>query len=293
MYKEQTENIFQKVRERVQREMTHPYLIRFQPNPKLDLFQMNISLILLQAAELPPEEIELLMSVVLLIHHGLGIHEEITLASTHPDERYRQLNVLAGDYYSGKYFFLLAQAGHVTAIGRFADAISQINEAKAEREKYVRDITCSEEKYMRINERIHGQLLHAIRKTYLEDEPLWEEIVSLVVRAHVLQEEYSRLKQGSWMLNLANIYMYDQASLEERRYMKSVPFGQMLDNRLLSYHVKYRTSSYLFRALDSCIHTVERLTSVLSPENVRIHAQSACRLVQQAIQNKWKIVEQG
>jgi heptaprenyl diphosphate synthase len=291
---DQTENhIFQKVRERVQHEMTHPFLARFQPNPKLDMFHMHISFLLLQAAELSWKEIELMMTVVMLIHHGLRVHDDILAASEQPDERYRQLNVLAGDYYSSKYFYLLAQNGHVSAIGRFARAISRINEAKAEREKYMRDLSCTEEKYMRISERIQGELLHTLRETYLPDDPLWEDIVSFMVRANVLQEEYRGLRQGNWVLNLANIYMYDQASNEERRYMKSVPFGQMLDNRLMSFHVKYRTSSYLFRLMDSCMHTVERLSTVLTTETMRLHLRSVCQFVSQAMQNKWKFVEQG
>jgi heptaprenyl diphosphate synthase len=291
---EKTENyIFQRVRERVLREMNHPYLARFQPNPKLDMFHMHISLILLQAAELPSEDVELLMTVVLLIHHGLRVHDDILLASAQPDERYRQLNVLAGDYFSSKYFHLLAQDGHVYAIGRFARAISRINEAKAEREKYMRDFSCTEERYMRISERIHGELLHTLREIYLPNDSLWEDIVSFAVRAYVLKEEYMGLKQGNWVLNLANIYMYDQASTEERRYMKSVPLGQMLDNRLLSYHVKYRTSSYLFRLMNSCVLTVERLSTVLTTETMRSHLQSVCQFISQAMQNKWKFVEQG
>lgn len=294
MWSEETANqVFSNVRERVFREMNHAYMVRFQPHPTLDMFQMQLSFLLLQAAELPLEDIELLMTVVLLIHHGLAVHDTIAASCAQADERYRQLNVLAGVYYSSKYYYLLAQANRVTDVRQFSRAISRINEAKAEQEQLQQDLSCPEERYMRMRERIHGELLHALRETYLPGEPLWEEIVSAFVRARVLQEEYHGLEQGNWMLNLANIYMYERASKEERRYMKSVPMGQMLDNRLLSFHVKYRTSTHLFRLMDSCQHAMERLTSILTPDNMREQLQSLCQYVTQAMQKKWKFVEQG
>ncbi|WP_126427311.1 heptaprenyl diphosphate synthase component 1 [Brevibacillus marinus] len=74
-----------------------------------------------------------------LIQLGLDTHEQVKLTyeDTLRGERARQLTVLAGDYCSGYYYHLLAEAGELEAIQILARAVEEINEAKME--LYIRE----------------------------------------------------------------------------------------------------------------------------------------------------------
>lgn len=69
-----------------------------------------------------------------LVQIGLDIHDGIDDKPIHGedanDERKRQLRILAGDYYSARFYQLLAKVGQIQLINKISDAISEVNRLK-------------------------------------------------------------------------------------------------------------------------------------------------------------------
>jgi heptaprenyl diphosphate synthase len=245
------------VRSKIYAEMEHAYLSGYLRSPDLERLQLVLADAMVRSAGLPKEESELVVSTLLLIYHGLAVHDDIDKLSARPDEKYRQLGVLAGDYFSSKYYRLLAEAGQVALIGRFALAIQAINEAKSELERDPADFGMSIDQYLGLQERIHGELLHCLREAYLPNDPVWEELVNLFVRATVLQKELIGGTGHLWTRDLTNLLLFKQTSGEERRWLKRQPTGCAAEPRLMSLHVKYGTSHEVYRMIEDCIRIAE------------------------------------
>ncbi|MGZ6523513.1 MAG: heptaprenyl diphosphate synthase component 1 [Tumebacillaceae bacterium] len=98
----------QDISSKIHVEMGHSYLSKVLQRPELEQLQLVLAQAMVRAAGLAKSEAETVVSTMMLIYHGLAVHEEIDTLAANADERYRQLGVLAGDYYSSKYYRLLA-----------------------------------------------------------------------------------------------------------------------------------------------------------------------------------------
>ncbi|BCJ85384.1 heptaprenyl diphosphate synthase component 1 [Effusibacillus dendaii] len=174
-------------------QMSHRYLKQWLDTPIPEFFQLQTAAAILQTAGREEEEIELVTTVLLLIYHGLSTHENIDDQPT-ANQKSRQLKVLAGDYYSSKYFYLLAANGKIGLIGRFAQAIARINEAKAERIQLLPPNHSNIETYLALHERIDGELLYVLCAEYMQDEAVLSDIVRMLVYVQVLGLQYNQTK---------------------------------------------------------------------------------------------------
>ncbi|MGZ4162453.1 MAG: hypothetical protein ACXVDB_00260 [Tumebacillaceae bacterium] len=147
-------------------------------------------------------------------------------------------------------------------IGTFARAIQVINEAKAELERDTSDYGIQIERYLEMQETIHGTLLHALRETYLPGQALWEELVTLLVRATVLVKELGKNSTQVWSRTLTNLMVWQQASGEERKWLKQMKAGKGPEHRLLSLHVKYGTSSEVYQQVDDLVGVVQQTVAI-------------------------------
>src|SRR5690606_1925508 len=80
----------------------------------------------------PLEKLKNYLVPTILIQLALDCHDEVTLLpqSTEKGIRTRQLSVLAGDYYSSKYYYLLSKIEDIRIIRSLARSIGDINELK-------------------------------------------------------------------------------------------------------------------------------------------------------------------
>ncbi|WP_161780684.1 heptaprenyl diphosphate synthase component 1 [Tumebacillus flagellatus] len=246
------------IRTKIYNEMDHAYLTRWIQAPVLESLQLILASAIASAASLTAAERERIVATLMLIYHGLAVHDDIEEYTAREDERYRQLGVLAGVYYSSKYYRLLAEAGQIELMGSFARAIQAINEAKAELERDTSDFTMTPGRWLELQESIHGALLHALRRTYAADQPHWDDIVTHLVRAALYAKAWQEKPALPVTRTLANLTLWQQANSEERKWWKQLVAGKVSDlNRLLSLHVKYGTSSTLFQHAEDEIGTVE------------------------------------
>lgn len=109
----------------------HPYLDLYLADPEVDEDKIRFLYAMLQNV-LPNKDVELYTISTLLVQAALDVHEEINLHNiTETFERRKgQLEILAGDYYSSLYYYLLAKNSQLPMIQVFSHTIQEINEFK-------------------------------------------------------------------------------------------------------------------------------------------------------------------
>ncbi|WP_462412036.1 heptaprenyl diphosphate synthase component 1 [Neobacillus sp. Marseille-QA0830] len=116
------------IRERVEKSVWDAYLLDYIKTPIIDQDKL---LVLVSIMDLLQEQEQLSENYCLstmLIQIALDTHEHISVLSEDGIER--QLTVLAGDYYSGLYYKLLADSNDILMIKTLSKGVKEVNENK-------------------------------------------------------------------------------------------------------------------------------------------------------------------
>lgn len=110
----------------------HPYFDLYLADPPVDEDKIRFMFAMLEGDDIPNKDVELYTIASLLVQAALDIHESIPLhnESASYERRKGQLEILAGDYYSSLYYYLLAKHNKMSMIQVFSNTIQEINESK-------------------------------------------------------------------------------------------------------------------------------------------------------------------
>ena len=110
----------------------HPFLKKYIDDPLVDEDQVLLLFYMLKEKNMPSTYISQCIMTTTLVQAALDTHEEISVNELIKDshKKKRQLTVLAGDYYSSLYYFVLSKVNDITLIRVLAKSIQEINEAK-------------------------------------------------------------------------------------------------------------------------------------------------------------------
>lgn len=156
------ERELQQLKQQIKEKVRHAFLLQHIDNPEIDEFKLYFLQQILNKTTLAPKVKEQLIITTMLVQIALDIHEQI------PDYKGEQspsinvegqLSILAGDYYSGLYYYLLAEIEEREYITVLATAIKHINELKMEL-YYLNDNKI--ENYLNIKKEIHITLIKYI-----------------------------------------------------------------------------------------------------------------------------------
>ncbi|SDM77477.1 Heptaprenyl diphosphate synthase (HEPPP synthase) subunit 1 [Fictibacillus solisalsi] len=118
-----------KLNEYVLQKMEHSFLKEYVNVPQLNQDKCLITYLLLAESGYEGEELQELYAAVMLVQCALDTHETILkIRDSHIKER--QLTVLAGDYYSSLYYFMLSVCEDVSLIRALSLGIQDVNENK-------------------------------------------------------------------------------------------------------------------------------------------------------------------
>src|SRR5699024_10495241 len=95
---------------------------------KIDEAELGMCIFTLQSMKMNEKNILHYATTIMLIQIALDTHEKVT--DTQTTRIYKQLTVLAGDYFSGWYYYLLSESRDIQLIGILAEGIREINEKK-------------------------------------------------------------------------------------------------------------------------------------------------------------------
>lgn len=139
----------------VKKEMHHHFLFEHIESPEIDDDRILMLLMAMEDSGIPVEKYEHQIAAAMLVQKALDIHDRVSDQQIPLTER--QLSVLAGDYFSGLYYHLLAAVDDVNLIRTLANAIKLINESKI----YVYQLDVSDiESFIENFKRIECTVIH-------------------------------------------------------------------------------------------------------------------------------------
>ncbi len=220
--------------------------------------QIPVIHILLQSSGLPMATINLLTTASSLIESGLNTHARIEdyVGQTTT----RQLSVLAGDYYSGKYYKILADANMVNAIHIFAKSIQQINEAKMSRHFASFD-QVSVNIYLIWLEQIYGSIALNLVEEYSLEEHLWRPIcLNLALVQALTDEKLQVIPTYKSQISLKLILLYEALRPTSEEQFKQLLEDRAEVERLFAKHQIDRSlAAYIDTFLEAALSNIEKL----------------------------------
>lgn len=119
---------FTDIRTQVEKKVFDSYLLKYIETPVIDDDKLLILISIMDRLELSYSEIQNYALSSMLIQIAIDTHEHI--ANSAESEKSRQLTVLAGDYFSGSYYKLLADSEDILMIRALSKGVKEVNEHK-------------------------------------------------------------------------------------------------------------------------------------------------------------------
>jgi heptaprenyl diphosphate synthase len=113
----------------IESQLHHSYLKQYLMDPIIDIDRINLLLLPFWEEDRNDYHIVQCVSTAMLIQIALDTHDKVTNSMNEPLKE-RQLTVLAGDYFSGLYYKILAETNDVPLINALAKATKKVNESK-------------------------------------------------------------------------------------------------------------------------------------------------------------------
>nr|WP_255639613.1 heptaprenyl diphosphate synthase component 1 [Aquibacillus saliphilus] len=118
----------------IEKQLNHSYLEKFIQKPVIDEDKLLILSSLLQNTTFSEHKKKNYIVTTMLVQIALDTHDLVTETADKDESdlsrKTRQLTVLAGDYYSGLYYYILSELSDIPMIHTLASAIKEINELK-------------------------------------------------------------------------------------------------------------------------------------------------------------------
>ncbi|MFF2887598.1 heptaprenyl diphosphate synthase component 1 [Paenibacillus sp. NPDC057967] len=221
------------------------------------------------------EHSELYTLVVTLVQLGMDTHDLIDTETTkrsEADMRSRQLKVLAGDFFSARFYQLLADAGQIEMITKISGAVCEVNRLKVNLYTRMRSLRLTAEEYFKQAVQLRSELFQHF-SGILEGAVarIWPELLQDVSRCEVVLEELERSESidkfdKSW----AYWHVLQVGTEEERHRLASqtLESGE-LPALLHKYDIRALLTAKLRQAVESlrsgaALLDSDKLTSELS-----------------------------
>lgn len=236
---------------------------------------------------------ELYAVVVALAQLGLDTHDLVAETNERKEKdeaRARQMRVLAGDYFSSRFYQLLAQSGHVETTGHLSAAICEVNKLKLN--LYVctqqRSLTAGE--YMRALADVKKQLYLSFT-SLLDDsqQEAWKELLDGFACCEVLLDELLRLESDRGAsYGWAFWHLLQTASKEDKHLLR---LGGLDAGKQRALLLKYRVPEALHRLLEQEYRLLAERISRLESESLVRELNRICEPFAMALTAKHALEE--
>ncbi|MWC28464.1 heptaprenyl diphosphate synthase component 1 [Paenibacillus sp. MMS18-CY102] len=228
----------------------------------------------LQASGIPSANQDLYASAVSLVQMGLDTHDLIDTHTGHQTEaemRSRQIKVLGGDYFSSRFYFLLAQAGQVQMIRALSEAVCEVNHMKMDFYGQMKKSQLTADEYFECQVSIKSELFRSF--TAIFDEwlsPQWNDLLSGISQCETAMKEWQRLNDSSLFLNSwAYWHLWHGGTDSERLWLAELGSEQAPDPQAFeALVVKYNIRSLLADKLHEYVTSTRAMISCLDSSSL-------------------------
>ncbi|MGE7601428.1 heptaprenyl diphosphate synthase component 1 [Peribacillus sp. NPDC097675] len=203
-------NDIRQLKQTIETKAHHPYLLKYIQKPFVDENKLTLLWGLFNELDVLNEERDQYIKSTMLVQIALDTHEIVSNTFEGAEEmpevlKNRQLQVLAGDYYSGLYYQGLASIGNIEMIRVLSSAIKNINDNKIILyQKSVRDIPT----LLKTLKAIEASLVYNMAEFY--KRPDWMELSGdLLLLNRLVAEKANYLRTGQSVVidNMKNIIL--------------------------------------------------------------------------------------
>lgn len=214
------------VKELFLKRVKHPYITKFLDEPVLDEDRLFLLYSMLDEKKLAKDNLNEYIITTLLVQAALDTHETVTVSrlSSEKVKKERQLTVLAGDYYSSLYYYLLAKINDITMIRVLANSIQEVNESKMS--------------FYKINHHNVPRLIEDVK----------------TIESSLIQKVADHFKLHSWK-KISSEFLFFKRLISERRKLikgQKVPLLDFIVNENKSSLLGNRGEVRLKHSLDIC-----------------------------------------
>ncbi|WP_110927609.1 heptaprenyl diphosphate synthase component 1 [Bacillus massiliglaciei] len=192
----------------------HPYVLKYLACPEVDDDKLLLLWGLYHDLEVSEELRNRTILSTMLVQIALDTHEKVTNSDETADKaeklKNRQLTVLAGDYYSGLYYKVLAGAGDSSLIRLLSGAIKEINDNKIMLYQVALDDIPS---ILQSLKRIESSLICHLALFY--KKPDWQETAEdflLLKRLHAEKRHYIETGSSSFYSAILRVFTAGQGT---------------------------------------------------------------------------------
>jgi len=182
----------------IKKQAENEFVQQYVDIPPVPLVRLQVLFLFLLDSNVTVENIRKYVVPTLLVQIGLDCHEKVSLTAYRDlnQIRSRQLAVLAGDFYSSKYYYLLSQIEDIALVRSLADSILTINEVKTE--VYTSLPKLSADQLLALLNTIDSELYLSFLSRYVKEEELkrWKNIMVKFIRVERLTDELFSFRWG-------------------------------------------------------------------------------------------------
>jgi heptaprenyl diphosphate synthase len=255
-------------------EMTKPYteydmILKHTSLPELAEYRVRLLLVFLNKTNQDQEQNEIISVATSLVQLGLDTHDLVPVSNLQKEEkdaRSRQLKVLAGDYFSSRFYHILAQAGEIQMIKQLSDAICEVNRSKMNLYIRMKQLRMTATEFLEQSVLIKMQLFLSFGRL-MDGERLqiWSEILKMFALGEVLAVEIER--SGS-LNDFNNSWSYwhilQSATKDEKKQLQA---GK--SDKLSQLNLKYNSSSSLLAMHDQNMKQLSSRIQQIESESLK------------------------
>jgi heptaprenyl diphosphate synthase len=263
-------------------EITKPYtdydmIQKHTSLPELSECRANLLLLFLNKTGLEHSQNELITVATSLVQLGLDTHDLVpvnNLQKEEKDARSRQLKVLAGDYFSSRFYHILAQAGQIEMIKQLSAAICEVNRTKMNFYLKMKQLKMTAADYLDQSVQIKIQLFLSFEHLMIGDQQeTWSEILHIFAMGEVLVEEIAQNESmdeypNSW----AFWHVWQSATKDEKKLLQK---GEL--DLLKSLTIKYRSTFELNSMLDKNMEQLTNRIQQIESESLKQEITEICQ----------------
>lgn len=195
---------------------------------------------------------------VSLMQHGLDTHE---LVDGKGEARRRQMTVLAGDYFSSRFYQLLSQAESIQTIGLVSQAVCDVNRYKMNLYMKAKRLLLTAEEYVRASVDIHSHLFATFASwmdgIYRKTCPA---ILRAIAECELIARELTRTRPDNVKESWVYWFVLENGTKEEIEWLMNGRIDEsLLQSLLLKYNLIGKlTDMYETKILElrNLLHTI-------------------------------------